>query len=192
MDTCEEDICLAPEPAPARKVRHLELGPIRLPAVLPFALGLSDAVDSKESEVIVDIDSPGGSVDVGLSIINAMQAAHRGGMKLTCRVGDNAMAASMAAAILEAGCTTREMAPTAALLFHEPAVPEAGRGNEHDFRRLSDALADTNRRMAILIAPHLKHAGGSRWTADEYSAWIAGRDRWVDHAEAIAMGAVDG
>lgn len=147
-----------------------------------MAEGLQDAMDAHESEVIIDIDSPGGRVDVGLALLGVMDAARKQGIILTCRV--DGMAASMAAIIFEAGCTTRTMTPTSSLLFHEPAVREAG-GKEGDFRRLADTLADTNKRMAILVAPHL------HMTARQYAAWIADRDRWVSADEAKEMGAVD-
>lgn len=163
--------------------RHLELGPVTLPDVLPLAEELQEAIDHKEPEVIIDIDSPGGSVGTGLALLGMMGAARKQGMVITCRV--DGMAASMAAVILEVGCTTRSMTPDSALLFHEPAISEVG-GKESDFRRIADMLADMNKRIAVLVAPHLKG-----WTAARYMAWISGRDRWVSVDEAKEMGAVD-
>jgi len=111
-----------------------------------------------------------------------MKEARAGGMKIHCRV--DGMAASAAAVIFETSCDIREMAPDAALLFHEPGFAEVG-GKEGDLRRAADSLADTNKRMAILVAPHL------RMTAAQYMAWISDRDRWVSADEALSMGASD-
>lgn len=139
-------------------------------------------MEAKEDIVIVDIDSPGGSVNVMLSIMRQMDQARKQGMTIRCRV--DGMAASAAAVIFETSCDIREMDSGASLLFHEPSLSDMG-GKEGDLRRAADALADMNKRMAILVAPHL------RMTAAQYIAWVADRDRWLSADEAKAMGAAD-
>ncbi len=175
--------------APEAKVRHVDLGEVSPIETIGLIIGLQAAVENHEKAITVDIDSPGGSVAVGLNILDRLHEAQKGGMKVTCRVGPNAMAASMAAIILESGCDVREMDPTASLLFHEPAM--GTQGKQGDFERAAGDLEDTCRRTAILVAPHLKHKDGSRWSATEYMAWIKGRDRWVDAVEALEIGAID-
>lgn len=162
--------------------RHLDLGPINVFSTLEFRSDLQKAVEAKESLIIVDIDSPGGSVTVMLGLMKSMADARKDGMTIKCHV--DGMAASAAAVIFETSCDIREMAPTATLLFHEPALGDIG-GKEGDLRRAADSLADTNKRMAILVAPHLN------MTPAQYMAWIADRDRWIGADEAKAMGAVD-
>jgi ATP-dependent protease ClpP protease subunit len=178
--------------APARTGhRLLHLGPVRPLDSLGLVVGLQEVIEAGTPRVTIDIDSPGGSVVLGLQIMDLMRDAQANGTTITCRVGNNAMAASMAAVILVAACDRRLMSPTAQLMFHEPALRGEFAGKEHDFRRVADSIADTNQRMAILVASHMVRADGTRWTAAEYRAWINDRDRWVDAAEALEMGAVD-
>ncbi len=139
-------------------------------------------MEAHESAIVVDIDSPGGSVGTMLGIMETMKDARAQGMTIHCRV--DGMAASAAAVIFETSCDVREMTPTSALLFHEPAMGEIS-GKEWDFRKAADSLADTNKRMAILVAPHL------HMTAAQYMAWIHDRDQWLGRDEALAMGASD-
>lgn len=164
---------------------HLTLNTVvQLPDVLPLVIGLQAAAESHEPEVILDIDSPGGRVDIGLNLLGLMREVRQGGTVIICRVGPDAMAASMAAIIFVAGCSKREMAPTAALMFHEPALGEVS-GKEGDLTRYVNSLADMGKRMAILVAPRL------RMTAARYLAWIHDRDRWVSSDEARAMGLLE-
>lgn len=172
----------APVVLPVTQPRVLRLGPVMLPDVLDLAESLQEAMASREPSVTIVIDSPGGSVDTGLALVGMLKAARAQGMSVHCRV--DGTAASMAAVILEAGCTTRTMTPGSALLFHEPSIRELG-GTEHDLRRLADKLADVNRRIAILIAPRLG------LTARQYEAWVRERDRWMDADESLEKGAVD-
>jgi ATP-dependent protease ClpP protease subunit len=134
--------------------------------------------------VVVDIDSPGGSVTAGLDLVETFNAARDAGVTVECRVGPRAMAASMAAAFLETACDVRIMSPTASLLFHEVRISGAD-GTEHDLRHLADAMADVNQRLAVMIAPRLK------MSAKDYCAWVMGRDRWLDAVEATERNAID-
>ena len=172
-------VAAAVAPSP---IRHIELGPIGFIETIKFRAELEAAAEAKEPSIVVDIDSPGGSVGTMLRIMGQMKAARAGGMKIHCRV--DGMAASAAAVIFETSCDVREMTSDSALLFHEPSISEAG-GKEGDLRRTADSLADTNKRMAILVAPRL------HMTAAQYMAWIADRDRWLSADEALAMGASD-
>ncbi len=187
---CGNDVCALSKP-PAAKVepRHIHLGAIKTPDIVPFAVDLREAINANEEEIIVDIDSPGGSVSVGLAIIALLNEAQAQGTSITCRV--DGMAASMAAIVLAAGCDKRTMTVKSSIMYHEPSISDID-GKEWELRRWADRLADTNKRMAILVAPHLKHLDGTRWTASEYMAWVADRDRWVSCDEALEMGAVDG
>lgn len=173
--------CTPPKLCP----RRAELGPVAIPQVLPLVVELQEAIKNHEPEFQIDIDSPGGSVGVGLGLLGLMKEAKKQGMVISCRVVEDGTAASMAAIVFLSGCTKRSMAPTASLLFHEPALREVDGGKEGDIRRVADLLADTNKRLAILVAPRLK------MTAASYMAWIHDRDRWVSVEEAKAMGALD-
>lgn len=173
----------APVPITPAPTRHLELGAVFMPGVAPLMSGLAEAAEQHETEVIVDIDSPGGSVRVGFGILEAMRDAHKAGVTITCRI--DGMAASMAAVIFEAGCTNRYMTRFSSLMFHEPSVSDIA-GKEWELRRVADSIADVNKRIAIVVAPHLN------MTAATYANWVLDRDRWVGLDEALAMGAADG
>lgn len=73
------------------------------------------------------INSPGGSVFVGTSILDAMNVARARGSKIRCVVG--ALAASMAFIILSE-CDERYTLPNAKLLFHPVSTGGQGRLQE--------------------------------------------------------------
>lgn len=185
--------CVSSPPVRAStdNVRQLELkDEVSALSVMPLMFGLQAAIENHEKLVHIDIDSPGGYVSAGMRVLYAMRLAKEAGITIECRIVDDGMAASMAAIIFEVGCNSRQMAPSASLMFHEPAMGFEG-GKEGDFQRAANDLADLNKRMAIQIAARLRHEDGTRWTAAEYVAWIKDRNRWVDATEAVAMGAAD-
>lgn len=169
------NVCVSP--------RQLELHGVSNTSAIALVLGLREAIELNESVVVLNIDSPGGSVTAGLGIINAMRAAQAAGVKIICRV--DGMAASMGAIILEAGCSERHMTRGSQIMFHEPALRPFDGGKEGDYQRIANDLSDTNRRIATLIAWRMG------MTADQYVAWVSGRDRWMDWAEALEKHAVD-
>lgn len=145
--------------------------------------GIHDAVEHGDRELTIRIDSPGGRVDYMLQIFDALRKAEHSGTKSRCEVVPDGMAASAAAMILEA-CTTRVMAPSARLLFHEAAVGGAD-GKKGDLRRTADHLEDTDTRIATMLAWRLK------MTAEQYLAWVTGHDRWLDAPGALQLHAID-
>jgi ATP-dependent protease ClpP protease subunit len=66
------------------------------------------------------------------------------------------------------------------------ALDDFAEGNEGDYRRVANQLADTAHRIVIMVAPHLG------MTARLFEAWVADRDGWLSADEALEMGAVDG
>jgi ATP-dependent protease ClpP protease subunit len=186
MAGCATAAPVSPAGFSASAARVLNLhSAIAVPAALDFAEQLQDVIDHPVPSIVVDIDSPGGSLAVGFALIDMLRTARGHGTSITCRVGPGAMAASMAAAIFESeGCEIRVMARGAQLLFHEPSVQDVS-GKEHDLRRIADQLADANRRIGSLIAARM------HMTADEYCRWIRGHDRWIDYSEALNHHAVD-
>lgn len=135
-------------------------------------------------ELTFVIDSPGGSVDVGVAFVELMREAQAKGTRITCKVPDRGMAASMATYILEA-CDVRYMGKQSALLFHTVSVSQV-KGNQWDIERLTRQMDSWNRMLAIFIS------GRMRITLGEYLARVADRDWLVGWEEAIAIGAVDG
>ena len=185
---CDGNSCQVLQALPSYEPKELKLeGPISTLESLDFIVELAKAVEDKEAAIHVTIDSPGGSVNTMFGIIDLMREGQANGMKVRCTV--RGMAASAAFIILEAGCQDRAMTRGSQLMVHEPAT--SAQGKEGDFRRIADDLADTNRRVATLIAHRLLNLDGTRMTADQYEAWIKDRNRWVDWAEALQRGAVD-
>ena len=191
--SCRRDFCetrktnQAPGPwlptAP-ESVEPLKIsGPINSVTSGLFGLALVQAVAKQPKSLTVIIDSPGGSVDEMLTIIELLNITRSEPDPIPVRCEVRGLAASAAAIILEAGCTTRAMTRSSQLMFHEPAT--IARGKEGDFRRTADDLADTNQRIATLIAWRMG------MTAEGYSAWIRDRDRWLDAPGALKLGAID-
>lgn len=170
---------VAPPPVPT-----FQLGVIDAPHVIDTILGIELAAAVGAPSVTVIIDSPGGFVNVGYVVIGTMQRARAQGTRVDCRV--EGMAASMAAIVLEAGCSTRTMSRSSSLMFHEIYVGKVnGPQTIYTLRTTANGLEDDNRRSAVMIAWRMG------MTAGEYLRWIAGRDRWVDAAEALELGFID-
>lgn len=167
----------APQPIVLGRVDFEHAGPI--------LAALQRAVDTRIPEFEIVMDSSGGYTEIGYSVLDLMNVARVRGTKIIC---DVVRAESMAAILLETGCTVRRMRPGAHLLFHEIYFAEIfapAKLDEKHLRESADHLADWNRRAAVLMASRM------RMSADQYLAWISGHDRWVDSAEALAKGFVD-
>jgi ATP-dependent protease ClpP protease subunit len=144
--------------------------------------GIQAARKAKVHEFTILIDSPGGRVDWMFYIYDALRAAEHEGVKSRCVVLPDGYAASAAAFILE-GCTTRVMAPSSRLLFHE--VASGANGKKGDLRRTTHQLEDADMHVAVILAPRL------HMTAAAFYAWVNGRDRWLDASAALEHFAVD-
>lgn len=158
----------------------LELGEIDTLSVLPLIAAFEEA----PATVTLVIDSPGGGVYAGLSLIRAMRAAQERGTGIVCIVKNGGMAASMAAVVLEA-CDLRLMGRQSSILFHTASVGGA-QGNKWELERLAKEIDSLNHRMAIFIAGRLNI------TLAAYEAQVADRDWWLGYEEALEVGAVDG
>lgn len=129
--------------------------------------------------LIIEIDSPGGSVMAGRRIIRAIEDSS---VNIYCIVegeGD-----SMAMAILQA-CPFRAMSQRSRLMAHEPAVSGAG-GNSGDLANDSKSLQTLSKALAEGICHRMKISRA----ACMYK-FSDGREWWLDWEEAKAVGAVD-
>lgn len=127
------------------------------------------------------IDSPGGSVRIGLAFIERMREAQANGTVIACTI--DGMAASMAAVIFER-CDVRMMKRDAALMFHTVSIGGA-EGNQWEMERLAKMMAGLNRRLAILAAAKMKIS------LAEYEARVRDNDWWLGWEEAVTVGAAD-
>lgn len=152
--------------------------------VMPIVI-LQSAIAAHDPSIKVLINSPGGLNVAGSQLLSALKRARVAGVRIDCRV--DGQASSFAAVLFEAGCSTRAMAPGSYLLFHESFFTELPPGKKtlSDLHAFTDNLEDENRRVAALCAWRL------HMSADQYLAWVKGRDRYLDAPAALKMGATD-
>ena len=145
----------------------------QLCAQLLYLEGEDPAVD-----ILLYINSPGGSVTAGMAIYDTMQF-------VSCQIATvcMGMAASMGQFLLTAGAAgKRYTLPNARIMMHQPL---AGlRGQATDIAIQAEQLAYTKKRMAELIAFH------SGQTLEKIQA-DSERDRWFTADEAKQYGLVD-
>lgn len=174
--------CSYPLRAGARSTEpaSLSLGEITGTSVKP----LEAVLEAAPPQVFIVIDSPGGSVQAGLELVDYMRYAQRRGTQITCLV--DGWAASMAGYVL-AACDVRLMTKQSALMYHTVSVPFAPGGNQWDFERLVQRMRDLNRMLAIFIVGRLEGV-----SIAQFEARVKDWDWWVGHEEALRIGAVDG
>jgi ATP-dependent protease ClpP protease subunit len=163
-------------------MRHLHLiGVVDGESVAPLIEALQEAAESNVPAVTLLIDSPGGSVYPGLSLIIAMRQAQRAGVQVTC-IADG-MAASMAAIILES-CDFRIATRRTAILFH--GVSTSGcEGKSEDLQKCTNEVVDLTKWLTIIAAGRLNIG------FQELERRMAARDYWVGWEEALEIGAID-
>lgn len=81
----------------------------------PFGYAVNPSVDRANTQVEVIIQSPGGSVGMGLSLIGLLDTIRQGGVSVICHVGE---AQSMAFSILVLGCDKVIAKKVAVLMQH--------------------------------------------------------------------------
>ena len=108
------------------------------------ALGIADKIEqasrTEDRNINIIINSPGGSVELGVSIISAIEIAKARGKTVTCIV--TSQAASMAFYTL-AHCTTRYALTYSFLLFHEPFASNIPRMTGRDAAAFSEEILAT-------------------------------------------------
>ena len=136
-------------------------------------------LESIDNNVItMHIDSPGGSVKSGLSMVNVMKV-----VKPKIKTVNTGMAASMGQFILTAGAPGKRFAtPHARILMHQPLGGIGGTAT--DIRIQAEQMAATKKIMAEIIA---KHTGQSV----EQITIDSDRDNWFTADEAKEYGFVD-
>jgi ATP-dependent Clp protease protease subunit len=141
--------------------------------------------------LVIKIDTPGGEVDAGFSLINAIRSL---GIATYCVVDDRAY--SMGFAILQA-CTVRLATVRATLMIHEARLgvidsPPAGPGPAAA-GSLMPVADDDERNVSVravsrVMAQHC--AARMKITLEEYLQRTRG-DWWMTGQEALGFGALD-
>ncbi len=146
--------------------------------VAPVIAELAAAPDY--GRVDITINSPGGDVGAGMTLIDAMRAAKRRGIGIVCIV--DGQASSMAAYLLQI-CSVRVVRAGSFILFHAPRSQYSGTAWE--IERQAQALNDYQRIFAIMAT------GRMHMSVAEFEARIKDKDWILSPAEALAIGAVD-
>jgi ATP-dependent Clp protease, protease subunit len=135
--------------------------------------------ENPEKDVALYINSPGGVVSSGLAIYDTMQVI-KPDVSTIC-VGQ---AASMGAVLLAAGAKSKRFClPHARVMIHQPLGGFQGQASDMEIH--AKEMLDTRHRLNKILA---KHTGQS---VDQIRL-DTDRDRFMDCAEAIKYGLVDG
>lgn len=132
-----------------------------------------------QNNIVVEINSPGGSVFDGLAIYNVLRGAAQAGKTVTTKCV--ALAASIASIILMAG-THRQVADNAFVMVHNPWTMAAG--NAEELRGTADLLDKIGE---SLVSTYVARTG---LPEDEVRALLS-TDTWMSAEEALAKGFVD-
>ncbi len=139
-------------------------------------------LNSEDSEAPIDLllNSPGGEVRAGLQIYDCIQ-----GSSAPIRIFCVGQACSMAALLLACGRHGRRyLLPHAEVMIHEPRLQGNLGGSASSLRSISENMADTRRKMELLLS---RHTGK---TVEEIAAATA-YDHFMTPEEAVAFGLGD-
>jgi ATP-dependent Clp protease protease subunit len=154
-------------------------GPVndRMSTVAQAQLLFLDDLDS-ESDIILNIDSPGGSVKSGFSIIDTMEH-----IRPDIRTINTGMAASMGSVLLGAGTKgKRSMLKRSTVMLHQ--VSSGYSGNIQDISISHKQSIKTNEMLFELLGLYCDK--DPKQVMED-----ARRDLWLDVNEAIEYGIVD-
>jgi ATP-dependent Clp protease, protease subunit len=136
------------------------------------------SAENAEKDIMLYINSPGGSVTAGMAIYDTMQY-------VDCDVSTIVMglAASMGQFLLSAGTPGKRYAlPHARIMMHQPSAGVGG--TESDIAIQAQLFRKHKQEMAELIAEHTGQPLEKIVTDSD-------RDRWFTAAEALEYGFVD-
>lgn len=134
----------------------------------------------EQKEVTICLNSPGGEIEAGLAIYDAMQA-----YPYTLNICCVELAASMAALLLASGKKGhRFILPHSKVLIHEPLISKGFGGSATNIEKTAQRILDVKTQMNTLLA---KHTGRSIDEINEATAY----DHLMTAEEAIAFGICD-
>lgn len=145
-----------------------------------FALALQHLNSVSPTEPItVLINSPGGSIDAGLLIYDAIQTS-----PAPVRLVVLGMAYSMAAIIFAGGQNGRYILPNSKLMLHEPLLGYPIGGNTTSIKTISDDLLATRDKINTILA---RHTGKTKAEIEEATK----HDHYFTAEEAVEFGLAD-
>ncbi len=130
--------------------------------------------------VTIYINSPGGEVNAGLMIYDAMQAS-RLKMTIVC----TGRAASMAAILLAGGQKGRRLIlPHSKVMIHEPLISNGVGGSASSIKNISDSILETREIVNGILA---EHTGKTVEEINDATRF----DNYMNAGEAIEFGICD-
>lgn len=150
-----------------------------LSAFSPGIVRQAIAGTSEGEDLIVEINSGGGSVFAGFEIYSALRSA-------ACRTVAHVQSlAASAASTIMCGCTEVLLSPVAQIMLHLPSLCTDGNRQAHrDSIRMLDSIT-----QSILNGYELRCAGHT--SRDELERLMT-RETWIPAQEAVSMGLADG
>ena len=150
-------------------------------SVAQFAAFMKAAEDAKIETVLIELDTPGGSVEAGYEMSRTIEAAK---MRVVC-VADGEVA-SMGVFVLES-CDTRVMTKRTTLMAHQSrAMQQQGFISVREAQQAADSLMATNRAYGEQLIRRMHGV-----TIEQYLAKVDNREWYLSWKEAQAIGAVD-
>lgn len=175
-------ICVAPIETELLKRRKLIIeGEINSESAMEFIKSLMLLIfQSSIDPIDVLINSPGGEINAGLAMYDAMRNC---GVKVrTICIGRGF---SMGAVLFAAGTGGRYMLPNSELMIHEPLISSRIGGSSTSVKSISDSLLETKRKMDKLLS---ECTGRSEKEIEEATAY----DHYFTAEESIDFGLADG
>jgi len=137
--------------------------------------------EDSHADIAMYLNSPGGSISAGLAIYDTMQFV-RCEVTTYC-VG---MAASMGAVLLAAGTKNKRFTlPNGRVLIHQPLIRGVLTGPATELDIEAREIIRLRKRLYAILA---KHTGQS----EEQIERDCDRNKWLEAAEAVEYGCVDG
>jgi ATP-dependent Clp protease protease subunit len=155
-------------------------GEITQASAFEFALSLQHLNSVSETEPItVLVNSPGGGIDAGLLMYDAVQTS-----PAPVRLVVLGAAYSMAALVFAGGQHGRYMLPNSKLMLHEPLLGCPIEGNTSSIKTISDDLLATRDKINTILA---KHTGKSKTAIEE----VTKHDHYFTAEESVKFGMAD-
>jgi ATP-dependent protease ClpP protease subunit len=133
--------------------------------------GVLDALPETVTQIILRINSPGGEVFEGVSILNMLRA-HKASVTAVV----DGLAAS-AASFIAAGCDDTVMSPGTQMMIHSPLV--FSYGNAAELRKTADILDSIE---SSIVEIYTGKAGEKDW------AGLLAADTWLNASQAVDLG----
>ncbi|MFE9232045.1 head maturation protease, ClpP-related [Cellulosimicrobium funkei] len=133
-----------------------------------------DALPDSVEQIILRVNSPGGEVFEGVSILNMLRAH-----KATVTAVVDGLAAS-AASVIATGCDETVMSPGTQMMIHSPS--SIVWGNASEMRKTADVLDGIE---ASIIEVYTDKAGEKDWTT------LLADETWMTAKESVDLGLAD-